>query len=96
MDHPGLEHCHGFAVLAGDRPIGSVETPLFPESARHPDFLVIRTASEIPGTFRIVSTSVIGAIDTGAGMVQLDLAAEEITSLPQYLPLVHGRRGPQQ
>jgi len=89
---PELEHCHGFAICAGDDHIGFVETPLFPDDLRQPDFLVVRTSAAIPGTFRVVSTALIHAVDAERRVIRLVLTPAEAASLPEYLPLVHGKR----
>jgi hypothetical protein len=88
----GVERCHGFAVLAGDHTIGCVETPLFPGSVRDPDFLVVRTVQTISGTFRVVSASLVSNVDLETRTIRLALEPESVASLPEYLPLLPGRR----
>jgi hypothetical protein len=82
-----LGRCHGFAVAAGGRSIGSVETPVFPGASSEPDFLIVRTTEAFPGTFRVVPAALVVAIDHERNLITLDLDGDAIGELPERLPL---------
>jgi hypothetical protein len=82
-----LARCHGFFVIAGGRPIGAIETPVFPGAASDPDFLVVRTSDSIPGTFRVVSAALVAGVDDEERSVTLALDSDEVAALPEALPL---------
>jgi hypothetical protein len=86
-----LARCHGFFVMAGGRSVGAIETPVFPGASSEPDFLVVRTADSIPGTFRVVSAALVQDVDPAARSITLSLDGDEVAALPEALPL--GERG---
>jgi hypothetical protein len=81
-----LSSCHGFAVSAGPRGIGSLETPLFAGPGVEPDYLLVRTGEEIAGTFRVVPAALVVDVDPVRRVVVLDADAEAVAALPQHLP----------
>jgi len=85
-----LGSCHGFLAIADDRIVGSVETSLFPDAATDPDYLLVRTASSVPGVFRIVHCSLVERVDVSRRRVELRAHWSEVAALPERLPL--GRR----
>ncbi|HEX7082540.1 MAG TPA: hypothetical protein VF186_00325 [Gaiellaceae bacterium] len=82
-----LGGCHGFAVAAGEAAVGSIETPIFGGVSVDPDYLVVRTVDEIPGTFRVVSASVVEDVDPARRLMRLGLTYDQIVALPEHLPL---------
>jgi hypothetical protein len=87
-----LASCHGFLVLARDGPVGTVETPVFYGVARDPDFLIIRVAEMMPGTFRIVAAALVEGVDPEQPAITLALTSREVGALPEGLPLASRRR----
>jgi hypothetical protein len=87
-----LAGCHGYAVAAREGPIGSVETPVFPEAGIEPDYLLVRTAEAIPGTFRVVPAALIRTVDPAARTIVLAADLEAVASLPEQLPRERRRR----
>jgi hypothetical protein len=88
-----LARCHGFFVIAGGRPVGAIETPVFPGASSDPDFLVVRTSDAIPGTFRIVSAALVADVDAAGRSITLALDRDGVAALPEALPrsLLPGR-----
>lgn len=86
----GLARCHGYRVAAEGRCIGAVETPVFADATTAPDYLLVRTAPSVPGTFRVVPTSYVEAIDTGERVIALAMAHDQIAALPERVPLQRG------
>jgi hypothetical protein len=84
---PALARCHGFSVTAGGRRIGVVETPVFPTATSEPDYLIVRTTAALPGTFRVVPVASVAALDAAVDEIALDLAWEDVSALPERLPL---------
>jgi hypothetical protein len=82
-----LASSHGYTVVAGSREIGRVETPTFADGVATPDHLIIRTGDEIPGTFRIVSASLVAGLETERRLVVLGVDVDFVASLPEHLPL---------
>jgi hypothetical protein len=77
----------GFAAIARDGVLGTVETPLFPPDAREPDFLVIR-AGPWPRTRRsIVSTALVEDVDVERRCVRLAASKRDIDRLPEHVPI---------
>ena len=81
-----LACCHGYAVAAGGRRVGIVETPVFAAGAREPDYLIVRTSSEISGTFRTVPAALVEGLDLG-GTITLAVSSDAVAELPEHLPL---------
>ncbi len=82
-----LAGCHGYVVVAADGPIGSVETPVFFGVSREPDFLIVRVAGSMRGTFRIVSTGSVKDVAVERAALTLGMTSREVASLPEVLPL---------
>ena len=80
-----LAGSHGFTVAAEGISIGSVETPVFPETGIDPDYLVVRTSDHVPGTFRIVPATLIERVDAGSQLVVLAIGADAFAALPERL-----------
>jgi hypothetical protein len=83
----GLASCHGFAVIAANGPVGTIETPLFTGAATEPDYLIIRTTAAIEGAFRVVPTALVENVDPLGHQIFLNADHNTIASLPEYLPL---------
>lgn len=85
-----LRGCHGFAVVDADStPIGTVETPVFHGVALEPDFLIIRAADSIQGTFRVVSIAFIAEVIVERCLVWLAITSDEFARLPEELPFAN-------
>jgi hypothetical protein len=66
-----LACCHGFAVVAGSRIIGHVETPVFSGTSVAPAALLVREAGAAWETFRVISVSAVTEVDDDAQRVVL-------------------------
>jgi hypothetical protein len=88
----GLACCHGYRVAAGDLDVGEVETPVFSGPLAEPEFLLVRTAGSISGTFRAVPTACVVDVDPTRRRVAIDVDGERIAALPEQLPLRRGAR----
>ena len=73
-----LSCCHGFAVAAGDGPIGRVETPIFSGTSLEPHSLLVRTIDTIPGTFAAVASDRVTSVDEAARSITLDGTRDEL------------------
>jgi hypothetical protein len=69
---------HGFAVEAGDAPVGRIETPVFSGTSLEPDTLIVRTLDGIPGTFAAVPVSDVAEVDEAGRVVVLRCTIEEL------------------
>ncbi len=78
-----LARCNGFEVEAGGAVVGSVETPVFSGTSLRPDYLILRTADEIPGRFRLVPPDLVVAVDPRARTVCLGLEPDEVANLDE-------------
>jgi hypothetical protein len=83
----GLARCHGYVVAADGRHVGAVETPVFADATAFPDYLLVRTAPSVPGTFRVVPTSCVEDVDPGERLVALAMDHDQIAALPERVPL---------
>ena len=86
---PGhLARCHGFAVEAGGRPVGTIETPLFSGAEFRPDYLIVRTDEVIGrGHFRVVPVAFVERVDAERRLVALAISVRAVAELPEELPL---------
>jgi len=73
-----LACCHGFSIIASDRLLGVVETPVFSGAALEPDYLIVRTADSIPGSFLKVPLALVGEVDGELGRISLSAPVEDI------------------
>ena len=73
-----LSCCHGFAVAAGDGPVGRVETPIFSGTSLDPHSLLLRTIDTIPGTFAAVASDRVASVDEAARSITLDGTRDEL------------------
>jgi hypothetical protein len=79
-----LACCHGFSVAAGDQPVGVIETPVFAGTALEPVALVVRARDSVPGTFRLVPTSLVVTVDNDEETVTLVASEDEILALKEF------------
>jgi hypothetical protein len=81
-----LATSHGFSVVASDGVVGEVQTPLFPPDYDEPDYLVIQIGT--PRRRRpVVSTALVERVDAGRRLVFVRAVANELSRLPEHLPL---------
>jgi hypothetical protein len=73
-----LACCHGYAVAAGDGPVGRVETPVFSGTSVEPHSLLVRTNDAIPGMFASVATARVAAVDEAHRSIVLDGTRDEL------------------
>ena len=73
-----LSCCHGYAVAAGDGPVGRVETPIFSGTSLEPHSLLLRTVETIPGTFAAVASTRVASVDEAARSITLDGTRDEL------------------
>jgi len=76
-----LARCNGFPVVAGDEHIGTVATPVFSGTKLLPDYLLVRLAESIPGTYYNVPTARVADADAEAEIVVLDIEAGKLRQL---------------
>jgi hypothetical protein len=89
-----LAMCHGFTVFAWDGPVGSVETPLFPPDSHEPDYLVVQT--DTPRRRRpVVSTALVEHVDPARQIVYVRGTEQEVSDMPEHLPLASDGRARQ-
>jgi hypothetical protein len=77
----------GFAAVASDGVLGTVETPLFPPDAREPDFLVLRIRVRSRTRRPIVSTALVEDVDPDRRVVRLGLSHTDVAGLPEHVPI---------
>jgi len=78
-----LARCNGFAVVAGGEEIGRVATPVFSGTRLLPDYLLVRLAESVPGTYCAVPTSLISDADAGSEVVRLEIGLDELRLLAE-------------
>jgi hypothetical protein len=74
-------------VAAGDRLVGVAETPVFGDTGRAPDYVIVRTAPWIGGTFRVVPSAMVDDVDEVGRVVTLAVTGALFAELPERLPL---------
>jgi hypothetical protein len=84
-----LSRCHGFAVLAKDGPVGTVETPLFPPDGHDPDYLVLHVSTPHGSLRPLVPCALVALVDGERRTVYLAASRDEVAALPGDLPLLH-------
>lgn len=77
----------GFTVVAGDGPVGVVETPLFPPDQSAPDFLVLRVGDRLHQRRPVLPAALVERVDPHARVVRVHGSRDEIARLPEHLPL---------
>ncbi len=77
-----LACCHGFTVRAVDRPIGTVETPVFSGTGLEPDSLLVRAAGSPPGSSETIAVALVAGVDLELEEVVLSVGADEAISSP--------------
>lgn len=82
-----LACCHGFAVAAGGRTVGVVETPVFAGAAVRPAYLVVRIREAVAGRFRTVPVALIDDVRLDERLIVLRGDAELLASFPERIPL---------
>ena len=78
-----LARCNGFTVVADGEVVGRVATPVFSGTRLLPDYLLVRLAESIPGTYCAIPTALIADADAESEIVQLDLGVDELHLLPE-------------
>ena len=73
-----LACCHGYAVAAGNEPVGQVETPVFAGTALEPESLLLRTVEGIPGEFAAVPVTEVAAVDDAGQQITLRGTRDEL------------------
>jgi hypothetical protein len=81
-----LACCHGFAVAAGDEPVGQVETPVFTGTALEPESLLLRTVEAIPGEFAAVPVTEVAAVDEAGRQITLRGTRDQLFGRVPPLP----------
>jgi hypothetical protein len=71
-------------VAAGDQPVGIIETPVFSGTALEPVALVVGALDSVPGTFRIVPTSLVVTVDDDEETVTLVASEDELLALDEF------------
>lgn len=87
-----LACCHGYLVVAGGLDVGRVETPIFSGALREPEFLMVRTSSAIAGTFKVVPTRIVVAVEPDGRRLEIAVDAGGVDALPERLPLTRVTR----
>jgi hypothetical protein len=86
-----LACCHGFAVAAGDEPVGQVETPVFTGTDVEPESLLLRTVEGIPGEFAAVPVTEVTTVDEAEQLITLRGTRDELFGVvPPARPLSTG------
>ena len=76
-----LARCNGFTVVAGDEHVGTVATPVFSGTKLLPDYLLIRLADSIPGTYYNVPTARVADANEDEEIVVLDIEVDKLRRL---------------
>lgn len=82
-----LALCGGFQAEAEDGELGVVETPLFPPDGSVPDFLVVRVRDHLRSRRPVVPAALVAAVDPALRVVRLRGSRDELSRLPEHLPL---------
>ena len=79
-----LARCNGFTVVAGNETIGRVATPVFSGTRLLPDYLLVRLAESVPGTYCAVPTALIGNADAESETVRLEIGIDDLRRLSEH------------
>jgi hypothetical protein len=79
-----LARCNGFTVVADREVVGRVATPVFSGTKLLPDYLLVRLAESIPGTFCAIPTALIGDADAESGIVELEIGVDGLRALTEH------------
>lgn len=72
-----LARCNGFTVIADGKVVGSVATPVFSGTKLLPDYLLVRLAKSIPGTYWAVPATLVADADPESQTVVVEAEPPE-------------------
>ena len=76
-----LARCNGFTVVAGDKLVGTVATPVVSGTKLLPDYLLVRLTESLPGTYYNVPTTRVADADPEEEVVVLDIEVDKLRRL---------------
>ncbi len=77
----------GYLVVAEDGPVGPVELPLLPPDGDGAEYVVVRTGGWLRHRHPVVSCQLVSRVDRARGRVYVDATSEQISRLPEQIPL---------
>jgi hypothetical protein len=78
-----LARCNGFTVVAGDEVVGAVATPVFSGTKLLPDYLLVRLAESVEGTYCAIPAALITDADPESETVVLEVSLDDLRVLPE-------------